>query len=180
MLIQSIPPYESSSRFPNILLPWLDHQGSMTEKLRSMAGEAELTVINQDWTTPSWWDLFVLGLEVPAIRQREILMSAGSRPCWYARTIIPDYTWQARESLLKRLVNETLTNIIFGENGVKRYSLINYAINSECIEYYWMNPILTKKATPLWVRLSVFTIDTDFPFYLMEILLPGLLDYCDK
>lgn len=170
MLIQPLTPAAKHAP-PLLLLPWLKHETSLTNKLRQMAGEAHLVVLKEGVRHVDWWATHVLGLEPQTVFQREIMMFSGQIACWYARTIIPHHTWCAHETMFKRLERETLGDIIFSEPAIKRYSLVNYAIDSQSIEYYWFKHA---NFDSQWLRLSVFTIDNNAPFFLVEIFLPGL------
>jgi chorismate lyase len=159
---------------PASLLSWLTYQSSLTDKLKTIAGDAQLKVVNQQWVLPSWWDKFMLGLSGMEVMQRNIMMVAWQIPCWYARTIIPNATYQAYRLFFDRLKHESLGDLIYNEPKIKRNS-INYEINSHCLEYHWLPTSLQAKNGQFWVRLSVFTIADSSPFYLVEILLPGLM-----
>jgi chorismate lyase len=165
----------SSVSVPFLLQPWLVYTDSLTEKLRKESGEASLTVLSQSRVQASWWDRSVLGLSMQSVTQRQIVMSARKHICWYARTIIPDNTYKMNETFFERLRQESLGSLIFNDGRVKRYSLVNYAIDSQCIEYYWFRSFVNNSYQTFWARLSVFTIDVIYPFFLIEILLPGLI-----
>jgi chorismate--pyruvate lyase len=174
MLIQSNNLLKISANPPAALLPWLSHRSSLTDKLNLDSGDARLEVHSQQWTPPSWWDRFTLGLSCDAVMHRDILMFTRQTSCWYARTIIPNFTYQTNQTIFDRLKHESLGAIIFNEPSIKRNVLLNYAINEQCLEYYWLSS-LRDKPDQLWVRLSVFTIADISSFYLVEILLPGLM-----
>lgn len=160
---------------PESLLPWLTHQSSLTEKLITEVGEAKLEILNQNWVKPNWWDKFTLGLSVESVMHREILMSAWQTPCWYARTIIPDFSYHANHTFFERLKHESLGVIVFNTPIVKRAIMLNYSINSQCLEYHWLPSYLIDKESMLWARLSIFTLSDKSPFYLIEIFLPALI-----
>ncbi|KTC78316.1 chorismate--pyruvate lyase family protein [Legionella brunensis] len=160
---------------PAVLLPWLTHELSLTDKLKDECGEASLSVLNQRWEQPNWWDKFVLGLSGKKVIHREIIMSACDTPCWYARTIIPDHCYQANPPFYDRLQKESLGVIVFNTPAVKRNQMIHYPINVSCLEYHWFPSVLTEENSRLWVRLSIFSLAHNATFHLVEILLPGLL-----
>jgi len=87
-------------------------------KLRQAAGDAKLTIIKQNWGKASWWDKFVLGVDVQSTLQREILMSAWQEPCWYARTIIPEQTHHAHSLFFNRLEHESLAILFLVTRGL--------------------------------------------------------------
>ncbi len=160
---------------PDRLLPWLTHQASLTEKLKNEANVAHLQVLKQAWETPDWWDKHVLNIGGELVLHREIAMWVENEPCWYARTIFPQTTYIKDAAFFDRLQNESLGQLIFGNNEVKRISLVNHTINHQSIEYHWINKWINHNADELWVRKSTFVIAELSPFFLIEIILPGLL-----
>jgi chorismate lyase len=180
MLIQQPRVSDLTANVPRSLLPWVIHRDAMTLKLKQAAGDARLTILTQGWIISGWWDQYVLGLDRQVILQREILMSAWQHNCWYARTIIPELTYQANTAIFNRLGRESLGDIIFSDKRIKRYSMINYAVDTHSIEYHWLKSIVPEESGSLWARLAIFTIDEDYPFFLIEILLPDLCRYCNE
>lgn len=159
------------------ILPWLTYVDLLTEKLYKKSGETKLLVLQERYMPANWWDRYVLKLGVGMVFCREIVTSAWGEPCWYARTIIPSSTLEANSALFARLKKETLGELIFGDNNIQRESLSYYSISKKDIEFYWLEKDLCKTADFLWVRLSEFTLKNKDPFYLVEILLPGLERY---
>lgn len=159
---------------PARLLPWLLHTSSLTEKLKKETGEAKLTVLSQQWCAPNWWDRYVLDLAESQVLHRDIVMSTHELPCWYARTIIPETSYKAHETFFSRLEKESLGAIIYNTEGVRRDSLLYYAIDRNCLEFYWFSH-KEKDETLLWGRRSILYCNKGTPFFLMEIFLPGLL-----
>jgi chorismate--pyruvate lyase len=160
---------------PKPLLAWLSNQNSMTGKLQKETGlPVTLHVIDQKWMPIGLWEKNVLGLASGSIWMREITISAEDTPCWYARTLIPRETYTSYEVIFSRLKTETLGDIIFSDKRIVRTSLHHYPIDAQSMEYYWLNPLIS--TDNLWLRLSVFHIEQTHAFYLIEILLPGLMD----
>lgn len=162
---------------PVNLLPWLNHTGSLTDKLRCEAGDARLTVLHQGWHQADWWDRYTLDLADEQVFHREILMQANNKPCWYARTVIPQLTYQINQSFFERLNGEMLTGLIFGNPAVQRQFLFSYPVTSISYEYYWLNESMHNHATVLWARVAEYTVNQTGSFYLIEILLPALPGY---
>lgn len=154
---------------------WLYYEKSLTNKLQIEAGEARLQLLKQEWLRPNWWDKYTLNLSTQAVMHREILMSAGQQPCWYARTVIPDFSYQNNPFFFDKLQHQSLGELIFLEPEVKRITLQNYAINKQSLEYYWLPDSIKEKKELYWLRFSSFTFKENSPFYLVEILLPELL-----
>ncbi len=160
---------------PNqVLLPWLTYTDYLMHRLKEISGQAQLHVLHQEWTKPNWWDRQVLQIDCNQVMHREILITSQEKYCWYARTIIPDTTYKADLSLFSRLKDEPLGNLIFKGSMIKRHSLLNYVINPHSIEYYWLTENMKATQSELWVRLSEFKLKITLPFYLIEILLPGI------
>ena len=161
------------------LLAWLEHRYSLTQKLKDVAGHTRLEILVQRWDCADIWDSKALGLDVSTVLHREILMWSGHNMCWYAKSIIPQDTYKAELGLFKRLEFEPLGALIFNNNKIKRTSLIHYAIDQHSMEYDFVNQAMRANAKILWVRLSRFMFAQDLPFFLIEILLPGLNGYCN-
>ena len=159
---------------------WLTHPRSLTEKLKKIAGKAHLQIIQEAWRKPDWWDIHALKIEQHQIFCREILISAHDNPCWYGRTVIPYTTYEAGWDLFLRLKGESLGNIIFGNAHIKRQVLTFYGIDKRNIEYYWLYGRLKPFTEVVWLRRSIFLLHDEFPFYLTELLLPGIKNYLDE
>jgi len=162
---------------PPHLLPWLVHQDSLTEKLKTRAGDACLQILAQCWEPSDWWDRSVLGLSAETVLHREIVIKAQEKPCWYARTIIPSATYEADKALFDRLQQESLGDLIFKGTQIKRVFMTTYPICNQSIEYYWLPESMRQGKKEHWVRLSEFSVHGIFPFFLIEILLPELESY---
>lgn len=161
---------------PDCLLPWLEHEHSLTEKLKNITGHAVIKLLKQEWESPNWWDKFALGLnQISSVLHREILMISKNEVCWYARTIIPASCYDANVEFFSRLRQESLGVMLFNHKEVKRQQMCFYAIDSSTLEYHWLPVQYSEQANILWVRLSVFAFKENAPFYLVEIFLPGLL-----
>lgn len=160
---------------PDVLIPWLQCESSLTEKLITTAGEARLQLLNEFWQLPDDWACQRLSIE-PATQvwYREILMVASHHRCWYARSIYPKATHDAGLSLFFRLKNEPLGHLIFNNPDIQRIELSYYPIDIRMPEYQYLTPDLTQQNPVLWSRLSTFLLYQQFRFYLLEIMLPGL------
>jgi chorismate-pyruvate lyase len=153
---------------------WKNHQQSLTDKLNIAAGEAHLTVLSQQWQSTGWWDKYMLRIHDNTVFCREILMAAHGIYYWYARTIIPEQSYQANPHFFARLEQESIKNLIFNEPKVQRLEFKVYPINRDCIEFFWVKKHLEPSEKVLWLRLSTFVLLGQYPFYLVEILLPEL------
>jgi len=165
--------------FDEALLHWLNWPERFTDKLKQKAGDVQLRVLSQGWKDRTYWDANALQVADTRLFVREIVMCADAVPCWYARTIIPESTFLFDASLFLRLEQESVGDLIFQANSIERVSLNYYAINQSAIEYHWLHKHKHKPSKPqdLPVRFSKLMVSGGFPFYLVEILLPGLQRY---
>lgn len=163
---------------PNVLAPWCEHSLSLTDKLKEITGSVQLKLLSQEWTAASWWDKYVLDMTESTIFAREILMSHQEINYWYARSVIPKACYMLDPLFFNRLQHESIRNLIFDEQRVVRTDMVCYPINSQCIEFYWVNKYLNDKnravCEPLWVRLVEYSFQQQGTFYLIEILFPEL------
>jgi chorismate--pyruvate lyase len=164
---------------PNYLLPWLHYTDYLTHKLHAQSGNTQLQVLQEQWlavTTP--WDQTVLHLAPERVLHRDIVMLACNTPCWFARTILPETTYQSDLALFARLQHEPLGNLIFQGTAIQRVNLRHYPVDKDAAEYHWIPETCHAGQTPLWARMATFQL-TAAPalFYLIEILLPGLERY---
>lgn len=160
---------------PKELIHWLTCPDSLTEKLASSLGNATLIVQNECWRNTNWWEKYNLSYLQQKVFCREIIMYSQKTPCWYARTIIPQETYEKNYNFFKRLENESLGVIIFNTNGIRRELITYYPLDKRCIEFYWFGKEIKADVDTFWARFSIFSIEEKYQFYLVEIMLPGLL-----
>lgn len=166
---------------PKALKPWLTHQGSITDKLKQHVNPCTLEVLNHTWEKTHAWDAETLKLPFnQAVLHRDILMWAAAAPCWYARTILPQAVFDAEASLFKRLETTPLGELIHTHPDIERTHITPSLMTPDMPEYTYLSEALKDNTpvTPLWGRVSQFTIRRQLHFYLLEIFLPGLLRYC--
>lgn len=170
--------YRTPSDPPESLLPWLTYEQSLTNKLQTLAGEARLDVLSHEWGESDEWDQSCLNLDdKEQVMHRTIVMWAYQLPCWYARTIIPKSTYDLNQVVFDRLKTESLGALIFGDTEIERLSLMYYPVSSFSIEYAWLRSWMHQNASVIWVRLSEFQMKQGGVFFLVELLLPGLMEY---
>jgi len=164
---------------PEKLAPWLEHQGSITDKLKALAGEARLQLLKHTWELTDPWDQITLHLEPKlSVLHREIIMWAHHEPCWFARTVLPKTTYQAEEALFCRLETTPLGELIHHHPHIQRTSINAYPILPNTMEHTYLIHALKPLDKTLWGRCSTFTLNNTHEFYLLEIFLPKLLRYC--
>lgn len=164
----------TSTEEPSKLRPWLHHSHSLTDKLRELKGSVELTVLSQEWSPPSWWDQYILAIRDSLVFQRTILMKSQQIAYWFARSIIPKSSYDLDVAFFKRLERESIRNLIFESDEVHRSHFTIYPIDSQSIEFQWVNQYLPDLEGPLWVRFAHYSYRQKASFYLLEILLPSL------
>lgn len=159
---------------------WLVYPYSLTERLIDIAGDASLEVIAQGWEPACAWDRIILNDSSDRVWRREISMSAEGHACWYARTMVPELTYTNCRIFFDQLKTKSLGMLIFNSLIVERTSLAHYAIDESANEYQWL-PEALRPIPPqiLWARLSHLMLHKQFPFYLVEILLPDAERYTD-
>ena len=176
---------------PKFLLPWINCDTFLTEKLKNKAGDARLQVLTHCWDEANEWDMKSLSIPKDPLIRREILMWAWDDICWYARTLIPSSTYHANPLLFDRLQNESLGNLIFHTTKIHRLHRVVYPIHKTSFEYSWLTERMRADADVLWVRRTTFGVQDSAPaetmneipysfsFFLVEIFLPGLSRYFD-
>lgn len=174
MYFNSRPLYCAESNDQGFLLDWRNYHDSLTDKLKQIAGSTEIQVVFQNWIKSLWWDKYVLNISDELVFAREIIMTSGGSPYWYARTVIPQKCYELNPSFFDRLQNESIRNLIFSESRVCRRHMISYPVNRQCIEFGWVTKYLHLDSDILWVRLAEYSFQESELFYLVEILLPEL------
>lgn len=174
MYINKQPIYIADTKSPGFLHEWADHESSLTDKLERIIGRTHLSLLSQDWITPTWWDKCLLKISDDLLFQREILMKSQNIDYWYARTIIPKKCYDLDPEFFKRLETESVKNLVFGQDTVQRLSKIYYPIDPQCLEYYWIKKYIKGIQGTLCVRLAEYSFQKKQSFYLAEILLPAL------
>lgn len=169
--------HHQGAHAPRQLMPWLEHVQSLTAKLKHIAKDASLEVLSQHVEPSDEWDHTVLGLANQLVIHREIVMSAWEVPCWYARTILPMDTFNAHQLLFDRLKTETLGDLIFSGTDIKRMSITHFRVDDHSITNQFLTPELRQHEEQFWARLSEFSVRDKESFFLLEILLPGLMRY---
>lgn len=174
-------PRTNLNLLPESIFFWLQYKSSLTLKLADLGGKPRLEIIHEGLHRTDWWDQYALELKPnERVFHREILTWDDQKPCWYARTIIPEQTLSRNFSFFHQLKEKSLGELIFNNPRIRRTQFINYAIDHQFIEYYWFPKIAEEDY--YGVRLSEFTYTPAphlpaWPFYLCEILLPDLLRY---
>ncbi len=163
------------------VLTWLRSQSSITDKLKVLAKKTRLEVLTHTWEVTDDWDQTTLSLPANTdVLHREIVMWGDNTPCWYARTILPHAAYHAEKALFDCLKHQALGELIHPHPDINRDDIKLYAMHPHMQEYNYLTRHLKDTAPKhcLWGRVSTFTIRKQFDFYLLEIMLPGILRYC--
>ena len=156
------------------LRDWLDEPGSLTRRLRALAGEAfRVSVIDERWGR-AWPDeRRRLGRPVSEwFWLREVLLCQADRPLVYARSVIPGTSLSGPLRRLRSLGRQPLGALLFG-----RYPVVRGAIEVAPLD---AGSRLGARAaahgeTPCWARRSVFRI-AGRPLLVTEVFLQPLLE----
>ncbi|MDR3442360.1 MAG: chorismate lyase [Legionella sp.] len=155
-------------------LEWVNYQLPLTDKLRTAKGEAQLELISQEWINTDLWCKNLLDIQTESVYQREIIMKSHDVAYWYARSIIPQSCYDLDPAFFDRLKNESIKNLIFGNERVSKINSINYPIDNQCVEFYWVKKYIDSVQGTLWLRVAEFSFQQTESFYLVEIMLPEL------
>lgn len=156
------------------LLEWINHQQSLTDKLLKAKGEVQLELLTQQWVNSDFWSKSLLAIPESPVFQREIMMKSHNIPYWYARTIIPQRCYELNPVFFERLRSESVRDLIFDNKQVTRINSINYPVDAQCVEFYWVKKHIPNIKEILWVRIAEFSFLGQESFYLVEIMLPEL------
>lgn len=153
---------------------WINYQSSLTDKLRKSKGDIQLDLLAQNWIKTDLWSQSLLGIQDKTIFQREILMKSHGVTYWYARGIIPQKCYELEPAFFERLKSESIRNLIFEDSRVQRVNSINYPVDNQCVEFYWVKKYVNAVQGILWVRIAEYSFQQKESFYLVEIMLPEL------
>lgn len=161
---------------PEQLKPWIFSKSSLTKQLKRHIKATEVAVVNQCWMDASWWEHYLLPNVSGRTFIREINMMSPMGRCWYARTVVPEESYQFNSSFFAKLATLSLGDLLFNHADVKRISLSYYPVTKEDIEFHWVKQsghLITEQ--PLWARRCAFEIYGK-PLYLLEVFLPNFID----
>ncbi len=147
------------------LYSWLTHQHSLTDKLTACFPAVRLQVIQHTWKQAAGAADYL---------ERKILMWAGLERCWFARTQIPAATYYAEEALFSRLSQQALGELIWHNPNIQRIKLQPFSLTPLSPEYALLEDAMHEQRCELLGRHSTLLAQQRYPFYLVEIFLPGL------
>ncbi len=159
---------------PRVLRPWLDEPGSLTQRLRKLAGaDLAVEVITAHWAR-AWPDeRRRLGLrQAQRVWVREVLLGRPAEPLVYARSVIP---WQSLRGPLRRLRTlgrQPLGSLLFGRYPVVRGPIEIARVTAPSALGQRLKGV---GAHGQWARRSVFSINAR-PLLVTEIFLDALVE----
>jgi chorismate-pyruvate lyase len=161
---------------------WLTWAHPLTAQLECVAGTAQLTVLSQGWQLADAWESAQLDMQGIRVFRREIIISDGKAPCWYARTIIPEATYIAHTSLFQGLSGKmTVGDLIFRTPSVQRIHLtqplLDLSLKAALIAIGYMPSYAQMRFSTMRVFASDAAASQMHCFYLAEIFLNGLARY---
>lgn len=156
---------------PTALWSWLEHPGSLTEKLRAVAGESfHVEVLNEAEVTLSAEDAGFLGVAsgTPA-RLREVYLS-GSAPLVFGRTLAP--VGEAAD-WLAQLGAQPLGDRVFAEASATRGEIEVRQVGAT--DAFYRDAVCGLSAPPatVWVRRSVLSVQAS-RLLIYEAFFPGV------
>ncbi|MRH78053.1 chorismate lyase [Spiribacter sp. C176] len=160
---------------PKKLKPWLDEPGSLTRRLRGIAGQQfRVRVIRECWVQPWPDERARLAVREPRkVWLREVELCRGSTPLVYARSIIPVSSLHGPLRRFRRLGARPLGALLFGRYPVARGPIEVAPVPRE--SRLGLSASFGGKATSAWARRSIFRIGGR-PLLITEVFLPALLE----
>lgn len=160
---------------PKKLKPWLDEPGSLTRRLRGIAGQQfRVQVIRECWVQPWPDERARLAVSEPRkVWLREVELCRGSTPLVYARSIIPVSSLHGPLQRLRQLGARPLGALLFGRYPVARGPIEVAPVTRE--SRLGLAAGLGGQAASAWARRSIFHIGRR-PLLITEVFLPALLE----
>lgn len=159
---------------PPSIQDWLIDRNSLTRRLRAKAGSSfAVRVLTQQWRKPLLSEADSLGIPFDRlVFVRQVLLLVDSKPCVFARTVIPSYVARGRLRGLTQLGARPLGEVLFSTPGMRR-GAIEITCLTPAHEIYAQAARDTAVASgqPIWGRRSVFYL-YNCPLLVNEFFLP--------
>jgi chorismate--pyruvate lyase len=152
---------------PISLVPWLEATDSITLMAKTGCQTVKVHLLKTGWVYPS-------ESQTPEYC-REILMICDDSPWWYAKTRIPEKTFNKRKQIFLDLGEKSLGCLLFSDKGITRQSLHYYSTNNSEATFQLAKKHVPLKNELLWARESIFQISGE-PLFLLEVFLPKMLE----
>lgn len=101
---------------------WLQDRGSLTARLRALAGDSfQVTVLQQRWAKPRLDEAQALGIPTHQYALiREVILSGNGGPWVYARSVLPIKTLSGPLRFLRKFGNRPLGELLFNNAAIQR------------------------------------------------------------
>ncbi len=147
---------------PRHLRAWIREPGSLTRRIRGIAGERfAFRRLGEGWALPAHDE--VLGLALATGRYawtREVWLGLGQTPQIFGRTVVPPDLVDGPLAGLKRLGDRPLGELIFGRHRLRRGALGVARLRPGDWLHERAQARTGMPATDeLWARRSVFRVD---------------------
>lgn len=153
------------------LVDWLSCETSLTEKLFKLAGDARVELLRMAWETAAPWEKKHFEISESRLLKREVLITAHQKPCWYARTFIPESCFQLEPEFFQQLNHQPLSELIYSQEKVRRQALIYYPVLEGSVERSWLDDHSAEAVDGgVWARLASFRFKNQASFFLCELL----------
>lgn len=154
---QSYPVLSHRTRPPATLKPWLLHEGSLTQKLRTLAkGDLSVRIIHQTLNIPTLSERVLLNLkrrEMALIR--EVVLCGQGEDWVFARSVLPISHLTQRLRRLRKQGTTPLGSFLFSHRDLERSSIQVAALTTA---HHYLPRELLKQ--PLYFgRRSLFSLD---------------------
>ena len=160
---------------PMVLIDWMLCQQAITDKLSRIAQHVRVEVLSHQWQPTNDWEHRLLRVTDSQLIRRDVVIKADGQPCWFARTMIPEQTYQQDPVFFDRLERTSLRTLVYHEPRVLRSLMHSYSFSQAVLEYHWLPQSFSEVADHLWGRLSMFHFDRQGYFYLFEVFLPRFI-----
>jgi chorismate--pyruvate lyase len=161
-------------KMPESVQSWTYESGSLTQRLRSIYGDAvTVKILFQQWRVPLLTERNTLGLHDRRICLiREVLLHANDKPLILARTILPAATINVANRSLSKLGTRPLGEVIFSYPQLERIAMDVTLINPS--EWTPRALDIGHIKQPIWGRRTVYAIKHR-QMLVSEFFLPAIL-----
>ncbi|MGH8370144.1 MAG: chorismate--pyruvate lyase family protein [Gammaproteobacteria bacterium] len=158
---------------PTALWPWLTHSGSLTQKLRELAGAAfHVEVLRESGTELGVEDAQLLAIAPGSTAQLREVYLCGTQPLVFGRTLAPDH---GAARWLERLGAQPLGDRVFADQDTARGEIEVQRVTASDAFYRAAVRGLAEPPGWLWARRSVLRVKAA-RLLIYECFLPGVTD----
>lgn len=155
------------------LLNWLQHQGSLTARLRAhCGGHLSVEILDQYWGCARLDETQALDIPLRSrVLIREVVLKGHGQPWVWARSILPEGSLTGSLRCLRTLNDQPLGGWLFKQHSLERGPVKIRGFQPD-------DPTLPPSLAidqPLWGRRSVFRVQSK-PLLVAEVFLPEFLE----